>query len=119
MGQQGLVYSVVILTHFSGFSALRHVQCFGKPVSVVTGFSPMVLIITPYLQASCLCPIIVLIVSNYVKTPLLILMACFSRVELLWMLEEMRVENGKIGFPSYVLMRCAQIASVALGIRTQ
>lgn len=116
MGQQGLVYSVVILTHFSGFSALRHVQCFGKPFSVV---SPMVLIITPYLQASCLCPIIVLIASNYVKTPLLILMACFSPVELLWVLEEMRVENGKICFPSYVLMRCAQIASVALGIRTQ
>lgn len=53
------------------------------------------------------------------KSPLLILMTDFISVELLWMLEEIRVENGKTDVPSYVLLRCAQIASVALGTRTQ
>lgn len=53
------------------------------------------------------------------KPPLLILMTGCSSVEALWMLQEMRVENGKIDVPSYILLRCAQIASGALGTRSQ
>lgn len=47
------------------------------------------------------------------------LIRSFSSVELLWMLEEMRMGNSKIDVPSYILLRCAQIVSVALGTRTQ
>lgn len=55
-----------------------------------------------YLYASCFCPIIVPIGSTHVYVPSANINDRFQFVELLWVLEEMSVKNGKIDSPGYM-----------------